>query len=238
MANETLFKVYKTGETVLAGSLAAVVPNHYHDGRYYTEAEIDIEVDELNTTITNTYNNLDGKIDEKEQESKDRDDGLDNRITTEVGTLNTTINTKEGESKSRDTALDNKITDLDDKLTNEETGLLKKQYDTITGETNGKIETLEGTLNVYKEKTVSIVLSATSWLNEVSPFYQTVSIDNVTANSKIDLQPTVQQIVDLQTDETTLVVENDKGVIKVWAIGYKPLRDYTIQATITEVVVQ
>jgi hypothetical protein len=44
MANETLFKVYPTGETVLVGNLAAIVPAHLHDERYYTEDEINSQI--------------------------------------------------------------------------------------------------------------------------------------------------------------------------------------------------
>ena len=103
---------------------------------------------------------------------------------------------------------------------------------------NDVISFYDDTLNVFKGKSATITLATTSWVGSVSPFYQNINIPFATANSKIDLQPTVQQIVDLQDEEVTLVVENDNGNLKVWAIGYKPLKDYEIQATITEVVEQ
>lgn len=180
MANETLFKVYKTGETVLAGSLAAIVPNHYHDDRYYTEEEIDSQKGEFEEIVNA----------------------------------------------------------LDDKLTNEETGLLPTLEREHDKDIAGLREDFTNDLNVFKGKSTTITLAAANWIGTESPFYQNINISLATVNSKIDLQPTVQQIVDLQDEEVTLVVENDNGILKVWAIGYKPSKDYEIQATITNVATQ
>ena len=60
------------------------------------------------------------------------------------------------------------------------------------------------------------------------------TIDDVTANSKIDLQPSVDQLVQLHSNETSLIVANDNKVITVYAIGTKPTTDYVIQATLSE----
>lgn len=239
MANETLFKVYKTGETVLAGSLAAIVPNHYHDDRYYTEEEINSQnreleeiVNALDDKLTNTETGLiptleskhDDEIGQLGERVTNEVDTLNQRITTEVGTLNGTINTK--------------VNTLDNKLTNKTNGLipmLEKKHDEDIGDLRDE---LTDELNVFKGKTVSIALTSANWLGTESPFYQNINIPLATVNSKIDLQPTVQQIVDLQDEEVTLVTENDNGILKVWAIGYKPSKDYEIQATITEVATQ
>lgn len=88
--------------------------------------------------------------------------------------------------------------------------------------------------NKYKFTTIS--LSATNWMGDASPYSQIVSIDGATANSKIDLQPTAEQIVELQDLEITLMAINDDGVVTVYAINGKPTTDYTIQVTITEMV--
>ena len=61
-------------------------------------------------------------------------------------------------------------------------------------------------------------------------------MNGITANSKIDLQPTAVQIVELQDSEITLMLQNDDGVVTAWAIGNKPTKDYTMQVLITEVV--
>ncbi len=196
MANETLFKVYNTGETVLVGNLAAIVPAHNHDGRYLTEEEL-----------------TDGYYD-KEQS--------DERYYTK-------------------TESDTKLSDQYTKITEETDEKLANQYTKITTETDEKLEdyyTKTEAIDTFKGKTVSIALASANWLGNAPPFYQNINIPLATVNSKIDLQPTVQQIVDLQDEEVTLVTENDNGILKVWAIGYKPSKDYEIQATITEVATQ
>ena len=83
-------------------------------------------------------------------------------------------------------------------------------------------------------KMASVTLTAANWTGSGSPYSQTVVISGTTANSKIDLQPTVEQVATLQTAGTALMTENNSGTITVYAIGKKPTSDYTIQLTITE----
>lgn len=73
--------------------------------------------------------------------------------------------------------------------------------------------------------------------NNDNLYLQKVSIDGVTENSQIDLTPSVEQLVVFYEKDLTFVTENDGGVVTVYAIGQKPLNDYTIQVTITEVTV-
>ena len=89
-------------------------------------------------------------------------------------------------------------------------------------------------VDATKPKSATITLLATDWIGEVSPYSQVVNISGITSTSKIDLQPTAVQIIQLQNDETSLVVENNDSVITVYAIGTKPSVDYYIQACITE----
>lgn len=84
-------------------------------------------------------------------------------------------------------------------------------------------------------KMTTITLLADAWDGETSPYSQVVIVNGVTKNSKIDLQPTATQIVELQDAEISLTTENNAGIITVWAIGDKPTVDYTMQALITEV---
>ena len=81
----------------------------------------------------------------------------------------------------------------------------------------------------------TISMPAIYWSNTGSPYSQTVTVNNITNNSKIDLQPTVEQLSQLQDAETALMVVNDNGVVTAYAIGSKPTVDYTIQATIVEI---
>lgn len=85
-------------------------------------------------------------------------------------------------------------------------------------------------------KFTTVTMLAADWSGDANPWSQVVSVNGVTANSKVDLQPTAIQIVELQNDEITLMLQNDNGIITAWAIGNKPTEDYTMDVLITEVV--
>ena len=58
----------------------------------------------------------------------------------------------------------------------------------------------------------------------------------VTPNSKIDLQPTPEQLYSFQTKDVTFTTVNEGGNVRVCAIGTRPANTYeNIQITITEV---
>lgn len=84
-------------------------------------------------------------------------------------------------------------------------------------------------------KTVEIQLSLAGWKNGESPYYQTVTLDGVSTKSKVDLQPTHEQIAVLGATGTALTVANEAGTITVYAVGGKPASDLLLLATITEV---
>lgn len=81
----------------------------------------------------------------------------------------------------------------------------------------------------------SVTLSASNWVGTSSPYSQVVTIPGVTKTSKIDLNPTVDQLSIFHTKDLAFVVGNNNGVITVYCIGQKPENDYTMQVTITEV---
>ena len=59
----------------------------------------------------------------------------------------------------------------------------------------------------------------------------------ITANSKVDLQPTPEQLYIFQEKDVTFTTVNEDGIVRVCAIGTRPLNNYeNIQVTITEVV--
>ena len=87
----------------------------------------------------------------------------------------------------------------------------------------------------YPTRTVTIVLPSYSWIGEGMSFSQSVSVPGVTSHSKIDLQPTHEQLVKFHSVDLALVTENNNGTVTVYAIGDKPMDDITIQATVTEV---
>ena len=83
----------------------------------------------------------------------------------------------------------------------------------------------------------SVTLLASSWTGSNSLYSQVVSIPGVTEYSKVDLLPSVEQLAIFHNKDVAFVTENEGGVITVYAIGDKPLLDYTMQAQITEVLV-
>lgn len=85
-------------------------------------------------------------------------------------------------------------------------------------------------------KLTEITLLAANWKGAASPYSQVVTVEGVSVNSKVDLQPSVEQLEIFHDKDIALSTENDGGVVTAYAIGDKPKNDYTIQATITEVV--
>lgn len=81
----------------------------------------------------------------------------------------------------------------------------------------------------------TISLPASAWSGTKEPYSQVVEIATATASSKIDLQPSAQQIVDLQNAEISLMIGNDGGILTCYAIGNKPTVDYTMQVLVQEV---
>lgn len=82
-----------------------------------------------------------------------------------------------------------------------------------------------------------VTLLADAWAGENSLYSQVVAIEGVTKNSQVDITPDVEQLLVFYEKDLTFVTENEEGVVTVYAIGQKPTNDYTIQVTITEVVV-
>lgn len=88
---------------------------------------------------------------------------------------------------------------------------------------------------LQSNKISSVTLLANLWEGEKSPYSQVVTIAGTTENSKIDLNPTTEQLSIFHTKDIAFVVGNNGGVITVYCIGQKPTNDYTMQVTITEV---
>lgn len=85
-------------------------------------------------------------------------------------------------------------------------------------------------------KKTSITLPAADWKGGESPYSQAVAVDGISVNSKVDLQPTVEQIAALHS--TALMAVNDAGSVTVYAVGDRPGEDMTFQVTLTEVVAE
>lgn len=93
--------------------------------------------------------------------------------------------------------------------------------------------------NPFSTAAIGVVeLLADRWVTVDDNLYsQRVTIEGVTENSQVDLTPSVEQLKVFYEKDLTLVTENEGGIVTVYAIGQKPQNDYTIQVTITEVIV-
>lgn len=83
----------------------------------------------------------------------------------------------------------------------------------------------------------TITLLADSWTGANSPYSQTVSINGVTSNSMVDLQPTPAQLAVWQDEGWAFTTLNDSGTVYVYVAGGQPSEDITVQVKIQEVVV-
>jgi hypothetical protein len=63
-----------------------------------------------------------------------------------------------------------------------------------------------------------------------------VSIDGITENSQVNLTPSVEQLSIFYEKDVTFITENDGGTVTVYVIGQKPTNDYTIMASVVEVI--
>lgn len=80
-----------------------------------------------------------------------------------------------------------------------------------------------------------VTLLANDWVGSENLYSQVVNINGVTENSQVDLTPSVDQLMVFYEKDLTFATKNEGGVVTVYAIGQKPINDYTIQVTITEV---
>lgn len=81
----------------------------------------------------------------------------------------------------------------------------------------------------------TITLTTAGWTGSASPYSQAVEIATVTSATKIDLQPTVAQVVSLQNDDIALMAENTNGSVTIYSFGGKPSADMTMQVQLMEV---
>lgn len=86
---------------------------------------------------------------------------------------------------------------------------------------------------------ISVTIYADKWVQASdNRWYQVVTVDNavITPRSKVDLQPSSEQISIFHEKDLAFVTENEDGVVSVFCIGQTPTNDYTIQAIVTEVM--
>lgn len=84
-------------------------------------------------------------------------------------------------------------------------------------------------------KTAIVTLPVASWTGNASPYAQTVEISDITANSRIDINPDATVMNGAMEGGYGLVFGNNTGVITAYAVGDKPTAEITLQVSITEV---
>ena len=91
--------------------------------------------------------------------------------------------------------------------------------------------------NIPVVRVAEIDLLASAWEGAASPYSQVFNIEGVTAFSQVDVTPNVEQLDIFRDKDLAFVTVNENGIVTVFAIGDRPLNDYTIQVTVTEVAV-
>ena len=103
------------------------------------------------------------------------------------------------------------------------------------------VNDLKNTINKLNSKslvkTSYITLYASKWVPHENGYVQAIAVDDATKYSKVDLQPSAEQLAIFYEKDIAFVTENENGYITVFCIGQKPENDYIIQATITEVII-
>ena len=82
-----------------------------------------------------------------------------------------------------------------------------------------------------------ITVVAAHWVESENGEYYTqeVAVPTATANSRIDLDPSPEQIIQLMDEAVSMFIANDNGVIKAYALGSAPSTDMTFKIRISEV---
>ena len=86
----------------------------------------------------------------------------------------------------------------------------------------------------YRMATITLLNADWEKSEDGTYYLQSVTIPSTTANSKVDLQPTPEQLVMLMEEEITMYIANDEGKLTAYAIGAIPSTDITIKALISE----
>lgn len=106
-----------------------------------------------------------------------------------------------------------------------------------TSDANKPVSTAQQeAINACKVKKASLSLTAASWAGSASPYTQSVTIDGITVNSKVDIQMDATALgVLIDSGTSAIWIENNNGTLTAKALGEKPNANLSVQVTITEV---
>lgn len=117
-------------------------------------------------------------------------------------------------------------------MNNERVKLNAKDCESISGVS---LDSILNSISSTVDKISTISLPASGWTAATNIYSQVVTVAGATTNSKVDIYPTPEQLVELQNAGIALVAVNEDGVVTVYAINNKPTSDYSMQVTLTEV---
>lgn len=88
-------------------------------------------------------------------------------------------------------------------------------------------------------KPAYVHLDPKAWVKATDDrYYQVVKVQNatITPRSKVDLQPSSEQLCVFHQKDLAFVAENEDRIVRVYCVGQVPQNEYTIQAVVTEVL--
>lgn len=95
---------------------------------------------------------------------------------------------------------------------------------------------LNALIQALLPKVTNITLSAVSWNGDAAPYYQDITSSYVTQTSKVDIQPTAEQLAEWQSEGLAFSTLSFDGSFRVYVSDVKPTVDYTVQVTMQEMV--
>ena len=98
-----------------------------------------------------------------------------------------------------------------------------------------KTLTVNGVTYTVTPLVSNVQVRADAWEGSDGAYYQVVDVPGATANCKVNLQLTPEQVVEFGEQDIYFTTENNLGVVTIHAIGDKPLKDYSFQTTVTVV---
>lgn len=106
--------------------------------------------------------------------------------------------------------------------------------DMVSPEMEPSIEERVSALENKQTIITSTTLLADAWTGSVSPYSQVITIDRVTSNSMVSLQPTPEQLVVWQDEGLAFTALNDNGTVYVYVAGNKPTKDIVVQVEVRD----
>lgn len=99
------------------------------------------------------------------------------------------------------------------------------------------VEKLKAVLGIAASTTVDIPIYTRGWVESSDGTYYTqiVDVPGATINSRVDLTPTPDQIIQLMNEEVSMFIANEGGIITAYCINATPSEDMTISAVLSEV---